>query len=78
MKFDVFVNEDNVVYMATKDIANFFDEDIFYDNDLDDKKTQTNKDILMYVVKNNNKIYSSTIFSAYINEKVGIEWRINI
>ena len=32
MKLDVFVNEDNVVYMATKDIANFFDEDIFYDN----------------------------------------------
>lgn len=35
MKFDVFVDENDIVYMATKDIANFFDEDIFYDNKYD-------------------------------------------
>jgi len=29
MKFDIFVDENDIVYMATKDIANFFDEDIF-------------------------------------------------
>lgn len=32
MKLDVYVDENDIVYMATKDIANFFDEDIFYDN----------------------------------------------
>ena len=31
MKFDAFI-EDDVVYISTKDIANFFDENIFYDN----------------------------------------------
>lgn len=32
MKFEAYVNENGIVYLATKDIANFFDEDIFYDN----------------------------------------------
>lgn len=32
MKFDVFIDENDIVYMSSKDIANFFDEDIFYDN----------------------------------------------
>lgn len=32
MKFDAFVDEKDIVYIATKDIANFFDEDIYYDN----------------------------------------------
>ena len=32
LKFDSFVDENNIVYLSTKDIANFFDEDIFYDN----------------------------------------------
>ena len=34
LKHEVFVS-DNIVYMSTKDIANFFDEDIFYDNAYD-------------------------------------------
>ena len=32
LKLDVFVDENDIVYMSTKDIANFFDENIFYDN----------------------------------------------
>ncbi len=35
MKLDAYVDENNIVYMSTKDIANFFDEDIFYDNKYD-------------------------------------------
>lgn len=31
LKFDAFI-EDDIIYISTKDIANFFDEDIFYDN----------------------------------------------
>lgn len=31
MKYDIYI-EDDIVYMSTKDIANFFDEDIYYDN----------------------------------------------
>jgi len=32
LKFEAFVDENEVIYLSTKDIANFFDEDIFYDN----------------------------------------------
>ena len=32
MKFDAFIGDNEVIYLSTKDIANFFDEDIFYDN----------------------------------------------
>ena len=35
MKFDAFVDENEIIYISTKDIANFFDEDIFYDNKYD-------------------------------------------
>lgn len=35
MKLDGYIDENEVVYIATKDIANFFDEDIFYDNQYD-------------------------------------------
>lgn len=31
MKYDVYI-EDDIIYMSTKDIANFFDGNIFYDN----------------------------------------------
>ena len=34
MKLDAFV-ENDIIYISTKDIANFFDEDIFYDNKYD-------------------------------------------
>ena len=79
-KYDL-INNGNMGYKGSIKYINEIDKYcknnkclfIINDNDLDDKTIQTNKDILMYVVKNNNKIYSSTIFSAYINEKVGIE-----
>lgn len=32
LKNDIYVDENEVVYISTKDIANFFDENIFYDN----------------------------------------------
>ena len=32
LKFDAFVDEKENVYLSTKDIANFFDDNIFYDN----------------------------------------------
>lgn len=32
LKYDVEVDENNVVYISSKDIANFFDSDIYYDN----------------------------------------------
>ena len=32
LKFDAFIDEKDVIYLSTKDIANFFDENIFYDN----------------------------------------------
>ena len=53
MKFDVFVDENDIVYMATKDIANFFDEDIFYDNKYD--QIITSSDTKLATLKLNKK-----------------------
>ena len=69
MKFDAFVDENEIVYMATKDIANFFDEDIFYDNKYDqiittsDTKVATLKldEKEMYVNSTKVKIYAPAI-----------------
>lgn len=67
MKFDVFVDENDIVYMATKDIANFFDEDIFYDNMYDQIITSSDTKIAtlkleekeMYVNSSKVKIYGT-------------------
>ena len=32
LKFDVFIDENDTVYLSTKDVANFFDGNIYYDN----------------------------------------------
>ena len=32
LKLEPWVNENGIVYLSTKDIANFFDKNIFYDN----------------------------------------------
>lgn len=67
MKFDVYKDENDIIYMATKDIANFFDEDIYYDNKYDqiittsDMKVATLKldEKEMYVNSNRVKIYGA-------------------
>ena len=67
MKFDVFVDENDIVYMATKDIANFFDEDIFYDNKYDQIITSSDTKLAtlkfnekeMYVNSSKVKIYGA-------------------
>ena len=69
MKFDVFINEKDVVYMSTKDIANFFDEDIFYDNIYDQIITSSNTKLAtlklnekeMYINSSKVKIYGTAI-----------------
>ena len=67
MKFDCYVDENDVIYMATKDIANFFDEDIFYDNVYDQIITTSNTKVAtlkldekeMYVNSSRVKIYGA-------------------
>lgn len=69
MKFDVYKDENDIIYMSTKDIANFFDEDIYYDNKYDqiittsDMKVATLKldEKEMYVNSNRVKIYGAAI-----------------
>ena len=69
MKYDIFIDEEEVIYMATKDIANFFDEDIYYDNIYDqiittsDTKVATLKlnEEKMNVNSSEVKIYGSAI-----------------
>lgn len=67
MKFDIFVDENDIVYISTKDIANFFDEDIFYDNMYDQIITSSDTKLAtlklngkeMYVNSSKVKIYGS-------------------
>ena len=67
MKYDIFVDENEIVYMATKDIANFFDEDIFYDNKYDQIITSSDTKLAtlklnekeMYVNSSKIKIYGA-------------------
>lgn len=69
MKFDMFVDENDIAYMATKDIANFFDEDIFYDNKYDQIITSSDTKLAtlklnekeMYVNSSKVKIYGAAI-----------------
>lgn len=67
MKFDSYIDENEIVYMATKDIANFFDENIFYDNKYDQIITTSDTKLAslklnekeMYVNSGRIKIYGS-------------------
>ena len=69
MKFDCFTDENDIVYLSTKDIANFFDEDIFYDNKYDQIITTSGTKIAtlklndeeMYVNSSKVKIYGAAI-----------------
>lgn len=53
LKFDVFIDENETVYISTKDIANFFDENIFYDNTYD--LLITSSDTKIAAIKLNEK-----------------------
>ena len=67
MKFDSYVDENEIVYISTKDIANFFDEDIFYDNIYDQIITSSDTKLAtlkidekeMYVNSSKVKIYGA-------------------
>lgn len=67
MKFKAYVDENGIVYMATKDIANFFDEDIFYDNQYDQIITSSSTKLAvlplekkeMYINSSKVKIYGA-------------------
>ena len=69
LKFDAFVDDNEVVYLSTKDIANFFDEDIFYDNIYDQIITTSETKVAalkinekeMYVNSAKVRIYGSAI-----------------
>ena len=67
MKFEPYIGEYNVVYMATKDIANFFDQDIFYDNKYDQIITTSDTKVAVlplekneiYINSSNTKIFGN-------------------
>lgn len=67
MKFDVFIDENDIIYMSKKDIENFFDEDIFYDNKYNQIITTSNTKLAtlklnekeMYVNSSKVKIYGA-------------------
>ena len=67
LKFEAFIGENDIVYISTKDIANFFDEDIFYDNMYDQIITGSETKLAtlklneqeMYVNSSKTKIYGA-------------------
>lgn len=69
MKLNAYIDENDIVYIATKDIANFFDEDIFYDNQYNQIITSSYTKLAvlpldkkeMYVNSNKVKIYGAAI-----------------
>lgn len=69
MKFDIYIDENEIVYMATKDIANFFDQDIYYDNKYDQIITSSDTKLAtlqldkkeMYVNSSKVKIYGAAV-----------------
>lgn len=71
LKYDIWIGENDVIYISTKDIANFFDDNIFYDNKYDQIITSSNTKLAtlklneksMYV--NSSKV---TIFGAAVEK----------
>ena len=67
MKFEPYVGENDVIYISTKDIANFFDDNIFYDNKYDQIITTAKTKVAvlplnekeMYVNSSKTKIFGS-------------------
>lgn len=71
LKNDIFIDENDIVYISTKDIANFFDENIFYDNKYNQIiTTSSTKVATLELNKNEIEINSSKkIISAPAIEK---------
>lgn len=69
MKYDAFIDENEIIYISTKDIANFFDEDIFYDNKYDQIITSSETKLAVlpinekeiYINSTKSKIYGAAI-----------------
>ena len=77
MKFDCFVDENDVVYLSTKDIANFFDEDIFYDNMYNQIITTSNTKVANIVI-NEKKITINDITQNMLEPVIKINDKIYI
>ena len=74
IKNDVIV-EDDVVYLSTKDIANFFDDHIYYDNKYNQIITTSDTKVATFVIdKNKCTINSSDVSLIAPAKKVGNEF----
>lgn len=91
-KNDVIV-EDDVVYLSTKDIANFFDDHIFYDNKYNQIITTSDTKVATFVIDKNKCTINSSDVSLIAPAKrlvmsfiylfrrlarVYIMWKLNI
>ena len=71
LKNDVIV-ENGVVYVSTKDIANFFDDHIFYDNKYDQIiTTSETKVATLKLNENKAKVNGSTVDLVASAKKIG-------
>ena len=74
IKNDVII-EDDVVYLSTKDIANFFDDHIFYDNKYNQIITTSDTKVATFVIdKNKCTINSSDVSLIAPAKKIGNEF----
>lgn len=65
LKYDIFIDENDVVYMSTKDIANFFDENIFYDNKYNQIITTSNTKVATLELNKNEIEINASKKSIY-------------
>ena len=65
LKFDSYIDENDVVYISTKDIANFFDENIFYDNKYDQIITTSDTKVAVLPIENKEIYINSSKVTVY-------------
>lgn len=68
LKNDVLI-DDGVIYISTKDIANFFDGNIYYDNNYDQIITTSNTKVATMKVNQNKVIINDVEFSLVAGAK---------
>ena len=65
LKSDMIINEDNVIYMSFKDIENFFDGDIYYDEDYNQIITTSDTKVAAIKVDEKEMYVNSSKVSLY-------------
>lgn len=69
LKYDVLVDENDVVYLSSKDIANFFDGNIYYDNEYDQIITTSDSKVATIGINKKEMYVNSSKVNIYATAK---------